>query len=197
MVGTATVVATVSGIAQSIQIALTGAGDPDQIILLADATVIPISGTTVITAQVLDEEGNNVSDGTAVQFTTSLLGTGVTPICHDDDGVATAIFSAGTSAGVATVMAMSGAASATLSLTILAGPAGSLEFVSADPILIGVRVRLYRRNQRSPSGSGMSMAIPVADGTQVTFTLISGLGGGEMVAPTVSRHCSRDWRRPC
>jgi hypothetical protein len=184
VVGTATVVATVSTIAQSIQIALTGAGDPAQIILLADATVIPISGTTVITAEVLDDQGNNVTDGTAVNFATNLSGTGVTPVATTTDGVATATFSAGTSAGVATVTATSGSASSSLSITIQAGVAGSLEFVSADPILIGVRGSALPQKSTITFRARDVNGNPVADGTQVTFTLISGLGGGEAVAPT-------------
>jgi hypothetical protein len=186
VVGTATVVATVSTIAQSIQIALTGAGDPDQIILLADATVIPISGTTVITAEVLDDQGNNVANGTAVHFATNLSGTGVTPVATTTDGVATATFSAGTSAGVATVTATSGSASASLSITILAGAAGSLEFVSADPILIGVRGSALPQKSTITFRARDVNGNPVVDGTQVTFTLISGLGGGEAVAPTAA-----------
>jgi hypothetical protein len=184
VVGTATVVATVSSIAQSIQIALTGAGNPAQIILLADATVIPISGTTVITAEVLDDQGNNVTDGTAVNFATNLSGTGVTPVATTTDGVATATFSAGTSAGVATVTATSGSATASLSITIRAGAAGSLEFVSADPILIGVRGSALPQKSTITFRARDVNGNPVADGTQVTFTLISGLGGGEAVAPT-------------
>jgi hypothetical protein len=183
VVGTATVVATVSSIAQSLQIALTGAGDPAQIILLADATVIPIFGTTVITAEVLDDQGNNVTDGTAVSFATNLSGTGVTPVATTTDGVATATFSAGTSAGVATVTATSGSATASLSITIRAGAAGSLEFVRADPVLIGVRGSALPQKSTITFKATDVNGNPVADGTQVTFTLISGLGGGEAVAP--------------
>jgi adhesin/invasin len=185
IVGTATIVANVGGIAQSIQIALTGAGDPATILLEADSTTISIFGTTGITAQVLDDEGNPVDDGTAVSFTTSLTGTGVTPVATTGGGIATAVFSAGTSAGVATVTARAGSVSAVISITIQAGPAGSLEFVSADPILIGVR------GSALPQKSTITFRVrdvngnPAAEGTQVTFTLISGLGGGETVAPTI------------
>jgi hypothetical protein len=183
VVGTATVVANVSGIAQSVQIALTGAGAPAQIILTADDTIIPISGTTVITAQVLDEEGNNVADGTAVNFTTSLEGTGVTPIATTTGGVATAIFAAGTRAGVATMTATAGLVSASISITIQAGAAGSLEFVRADPILIGVRGSALPQKSTIIFRARDVNGNPVADGTPVTFTLISGLGGGETLAP--------------
>lgn len=184
VVGTATIVASANGVADSIQIALTGPGDPARVILTADTTIIPLGGTTGITAQVLDEDGNNVADGTAVSFATTLLGTGVTPVVTTTDGVASAVFSAGTRSGVATVVATAGAVSASISITIQPGSAGSLEFVSADPALIGVR------GSALPQKSTITFRVrdqngnPVADGTQVAFTLISGLGGGEFVSPT-------------
>jgi hypothetical protein len=183
VVGTATIVANVGGVAQSIQIALTGAGAPFTIILEADSTTISIFGTSGITAQVLDDEGNPVTDGTAVFFSTSLQGTGVTTSDTTVDGLATAIFSAGTQSGVATVLATSGTASATVSITIASGPAGSLEFVSALPTVIGVK------GSALPQKSTITFRVrdvngnPVTDGTQVTFTLISGVGGGETLEP--------------
>jgi hypothetical protein len=183
VVGTATIVANVGGVAQSIQIALTGAGDPATIILEADSTTIAIFGTTGITAQVLDDEGNPVTDGTAVLFSTNLTGTGVTLSDTTVDGLATTIFSAGTQSGVATVRAVAGEASATISITIASGPAGSLEFVSAVPTVIGVK------GSALPQKSTITFRVrdvngnPVADGTLVTFTLISGVGGGETLEP--------------
>jgi hypothetical protein len=184
IVGTATIVANVGGVAQSLQIALTGAGEPDTILLTADSTTISIFGTTGITAQVLDANGNPVTDGTAVFFTTSLAGTGVTPSSTTVDGLVTTIFSAGTQSGVATVIASAGAASASVSITIEAGPAGSLEFVSAVPTVIGVL------GSALPQKSTITFRVrdvngnPVTDGTLVTFTLISGVGGGETLEPT-------------
>jgi adhesin/invasin len=183
VVGTATIVANVGGVAQSIQIALTGAGAPATIILGADSTTISIFGTTGITAQVLDDEGNPVADGTAVFFSASLVGTGVTPSDTTVEGLATAIFSAGTQSGVATVVATSGAVSATVSITIASGPAGSLEFVSAVPTVIGVK------GSALPQKSTITFRVrdvngnPVTDGTLVTFTLISGVGGTETLEP--------------
>jgi hypothetical protein len=183
IVGTATIVANVGGVAQSIQIALTGAGSPATILLGADSTTISIFGTTGITAQILDGEGNPVTDGTAVFFTSSLVGTGVTLSDTTVDGIATAIFSAGTQSGVATVVATSGTVSATVSITIASGPAGSLEFVSAVPTVIGVK------GSALPQKSTLTFRIrdvngnPVTDGTPVTFTLVSGVGGGETLEP--------------
>jgi len=186
VIGTATIVANVAAVAQSLQIALTGAGAPARIILSADSTTISIAGTTGISAQVLDADGNNVADGTAVNFATNVAGTGVTPVVTTTNGVATAIFSAGTKSGVATITATANSASAAISITIQAGDPGSLEFVSADPTLIGVR------GSALPQKSTITFRVrdqngnPVDDGTLVTFTLISGLGGGEFISPTTA-----------
>jgi hypothetical protein len=183
VVGTATVVASVKGVAQSLQIALTGAGAPAKVLLTADATSISIGGTTGMSAEVLDADGNKVADGTAVTFKTSLAGTGITPSATTTDGVATAVFSAGTAAGVATVTATASQASATVSIRIQPGSAGSLEFVSANPTAIGVI------GSPLPQQSTITFRVrdrngnPVADGTVITFTLSSGVGGGEFLTP--------------
>ena len=184
VIGTATIIASVGGIAQSVQIALTGPGAPARIILTADATTIAIFETTIVTAQVLDQEGNNVADGTAVSFTTNLPGTGITSNSTTVEGLATANFAAGTQSGVATVMARANGVSATLSITIQPGPAGSLEFVSVTETVIGVI------GSALPQKSTITFRVrdvngnPVGDGTVVTFTLVSGVGGGETIAPT-------------
>jgi hypothetical protein len=184
VVGTATIVANVGGVAQSIQIALTGAGTASTLILTADSTTISIFGSTGITARVLDDDSNPVADGTAVFFATSLIGTGVTQSSTTLNGLATAIFSAGTQSGVATVLATSGTASANVSIRIASGPAGSLEFVSALPTVIGVK------GSALPQKSTITFRVrdvngnPVTDGTLITFTLISGVGGGETLEPT-------------
>jgi hypothetical protein len=186
VVGTATVVASANGVANSTQIALVGPGEPALIILTVDATTIPLGGTTGITAQVLDDEGNEVADGTAVFFTTNLAGTGVTSSVTTTDGTATAIFSAGTKAGVATVTAMSGTVTASISITIQAGSTGSLDFVSADPILIGVRGSALQQKSTITFRVLDQNGNIVTDGTQVSFTLVSGLGGGEFISPTTA-----------
>ena len=181
--GTATIVANVGGVAKNIQIEFAEADDPSTIILDADSTVISILGTTGITATVLDGEGNPVIDGFPVSFSSSPASTSVTPSDTTIDGLATSIFSAGTQSGVATVEAKSGTVSATISITIASGPAGSLEFVSALPTVIGVK------GSALPQKSTIKFRVrdvngnPVRDGTLVTFTLISGVGGGETLEP--------------
>jgi hypothetical protein len=77
----------------------------------------------------------------------------------------------------------SGSATASISVTIESGPAGSLEFVSAAPTVIGVL------GSALPQKATITFRVrdvngnPVADGTLVTFTLISGVGGGETLEP--------------
>jgi hypothetical protein len=181
--GTATIVANVGGVAQNIQIAFTEADDPSTIILDSDSTVISILGTTGITAMVLDGEGNPVTDGTAVFFRSDRAGTAVTPSDTTIDGLATAIFSAGKQSGVATVETTSGTVSATISITIASGPAGSLEFVSAEPTFIGVKGSALSQKSTITFRVRDVNGNPVTDGTLVTFTLISGVGGGETLEP--------------
>jgi adhesin/invasin len=185
VVGTATIVVSANGVANSTQIALAGPGEPARIILTADSTAISLGGTTGVTALILDVEGNEVGDGTAVVFNTNLAGTGVTPSVTTFDGSATAIFSAGTKAGVATVTATAGTISASISITIQAGSTGSLDFVSADPTLIGVRGSPLQQKSTITFRVLDQNGNIVADGTQVSFTLVSGLGGGEFIAPTI------------
>jgi hypothetical protein len=184
VVGTATIAVSANGVANSTQIALVGPGEPARIILTVDATTIPLGGTTGITAQVLDDAGNEVADGTVVFFTTSLAGTGVTPSVTTTDGTATAIFSAGTRAGVATVTVTAGTVSAPISITIQAGSTGSLDFVSAVPTLIGVRGSALQQTSTITFRVLDQNGNVVADNTLVSFTLISGLGGGEFITPT-------------
>ena len=184
VVGTATIAASANGVANSTQIALAGPGEPARIILTVDATTISLGGTTGITTQILDDAGNDVADGTAVFFATNLAGTGVTPSVTTSDGTATAIFSAGTKAGVATVTAASGTVSASISITIQAGTTGSLDFISAEPTLIGVRGSPLQQKSTITFRVLDQNGNLVADGTPVSFTLLSGLGGGEFIAPT-------------
>lgn len=80
--------------------------------------------------------------------------------------------------------ATTGTVSASTSITIQAGSAGSLDFVSADPTLIGVRGSSLQQKSTITFRVLDQNGNTVADGTQVSFTLISGLGGGEFIAPT-------------
>ena len=76
----------------------------------AASRILPLNGTTEITATVLESSGTTVQNGTIVRFTTS-LGT-VNPVeVQTRNGIAMTTFAAGSSSGVAEVRALSGAAS--------------------------------------------------------------------------------------
>lgn len=75
----------------------------------AASRILPLNGSTEITATVLESGGTTVQNGTVVRFSTS-LGT-VNPVeVQTRNGIAMTTFSAGGSSGVADVRAISGAA---------------------------------------------------------------------------------------
>ncbi len=75
----------------------------------AAAQAVPIGGSTQIQAQVIEQAGTPVQDGTAVRFTTDLGS--MDPVdAETRNGVATATFLAGTVSGVAQIRATSGGA---------------------------------------------------------------------------------------
>src|SRR4051812_24858175 len=78
------------------------------ITLTAPTTMLPLGGTTEITAFVSESSGTPVQNGTTVRFT-STLGT-VTPAdTQTRNGFATATFTAGNQSGIAQITATSGA----------------------------------------------------------------------------------------
>lgn len=79
--------------------------------LNAASLVLPVNGSTDITATVLEQPGTAVQNGTQVTFTTT-LGRIDPPQAQTVDGVARAKFYAGSQSGVATINATSGAANA-------------------------------------------------------------------------------------
>jgi hypothetical protein len=82
------------------------------IALTAGSTVLPVGGTTVLTAEVIEPAGTAVHNGTTVRFFTSLGR--VDPVeAQTRNGVATTTFFAGESSGLADVRATSGGAGGT------------------------------------------------------------------------------------
>ena len=78
----------------------------------ADAKILPLGGSTVVSAVVLEQSGTPVQNGTTVRFTTTLGR--VTPVeSQTVNGIATTTFSAGDISGIASVRATSGAAGGT------------------------------------------------------------------------------------
>jgi len=154
---------------------------PAQLVLSSEIDTLSLNGEATLTAIVTDQQGNPVSDGTEVLFSTNIgliTESGLTVA-----GKTSAIFSATTQAGFATITATAGTASDSLTLDIQPGSAGSIEIQSVDPSVIGI------------SGSGVAQSAtieflvkdhlgnPVADGTPVTFSLgNTTLGGGETIS---------------
>jgi len=151
--------------------------------LSANASTVATNGTVGLTAFVMESSGTPVQNGTTVRFTTT-LGT-VTPAdAQTSNGVAIATFNAGTSSGVATIHAVSGAATggsgtsggtgtgtttgvtATNMVTITVGVAAAKTLtVTASPTSVG------------PNGGSVSVTAMVLDpsggslaGIPVTFS---------------------------
>src|SRR5437667_11149913 len=81
--------------------------------LTASATVLPLNGTTDLTAQVLEQAGSPPHSGTHVIFTTT-LGSVQPPEAETDlNGRVVVKFHAGTASGTATIIASSGGAGST------------------------------------------------------------------------------------
>jgi hypothetical protein len=77
----------------------------------ADSTVVPVGGSTQVSATVIEQAGTPVQNGTSVRFTTTLGR--VDPVeAQTRNGVAATTFYAGDSSGVAEVRASSGGAGA-------------------------------------------------------------------------------------
>ena len=80
------------------------------------ARVLPLNGTTEVTAFVLEQSGTHVQNGTIVRFSTSLGS--INPVeAQTRNGLAVTTFAAGSASGVAEVRAVSGAAGNTTSTT--------------------------------------------------------------------------------
>jgi PKD domain-containing protein len=80
------------------------------IVLTAGTRVLPIGGSTTLTAEVIEPAGTAVHNGTTVRFLTS-LGRIEPAEAQTRNGIATATFFAGEDSGVAEVRASSGGAS--------------------------------------------------------------------------------------
>lgn len=150
------------------------------IALTANPSTLTTGGTASIQATVTTSTGANIADGTSVAFTlsSSTMGT-ITSSATTSNGIAQATFTALTVPGTVTITATSGSVSQTAAAVISAPSAGSLEFVSATPQVIGLK----------GGGQTASSAViflvkditgsPVIDGTQVSFVM-SGPSGGKL-----------------
>ncbi|MCS7283265.1 MAG: carboxypeptidase regulatory-like domain-containing protein [Anaerolineae bacterium] len=113
------------------------AGRPATVTLTADPTSIPVGGaTSLLRAQVEDEYGRAVADGTVVTFTTSLGSVGSTVVTKTTaGGVATATLTSGNVVGTAIVTAT---ADSVFDTAIVIFTPGSLHHFTFD--LIGTQI---------------------------------------------------------
>ncbi len=135
---------------------------------------ISVGGTTIVTATVLDTDGNSVPDSTIVTFSLddttygSLSDTSgtITATASTTDGQATVTFTASTTnAGTAVVTATASDQSDTVNIMVI-GAVGSVSVVATPAeVIVGT-------GQSSVSATVLDTdGIPVASGTQVTFSV--------------------------
>ncbi len=159
---------------------------PDTIVVTPNQTPITVFGTSTITATV-SGGGKPVPDGTLVNFIISdgTFGSLSNAVGSTVGGKATTTFSAVGKVGSVTISAAAGGVSATTTVGINAADAGSIQFVSAVPQVIGIQ------GSGQTESSTITFAVkdingnPVADGTTVTFAM-NGPGGGSYIGSIIS-----------
>jgi Bacterial Ig-like domain (group 1)/Fibronectin type III domain len=158
----------------------------DTITVSPNQTPITVFGTSTITA-IVTGGGRPVPDGTLVNFIIqdSTFGNLSNAVGSTVGGSASTTFSAVSKVGPVTISATSGGASGTTTVSINAADAGSIQFVSAVPQVIGIQ------GSGQSESSTITFAIkdingnPVADGTTVTFAM-NGPGGGSYIGSIIS-----------
>lgn len=145
------------------------------LVLSASSTTVAVNGTVTITATVTTPDGGAVAEGTTVTFTAT-TGTFQVPDARVTNGRASAVYTAGGTAGSVTVTASSGSVSNTLTLRVGAQPA-----------------RLDLSAATSGTSATISAAVFDAQGrsvpaTTVTFTTSAGvLSSGTAVTDAYGR----------
>ena len=157
--------------------------------LTAANRVLPTGGTTQLTAVVLENSGQPVPNGTTVRFTTTLGR--VDPIeAETNNGIATAVFVAGSQSGTAEIRAISGLASGGTGTTTTPGTGGGTTTTAggANVVQITIGAAAVRGISLSadpgtlrPSGSSVQVSAFVNDadgnpvsGVPVNFTTSRG-----------------------
>lgn len=174
------------GLTSSVNISITSP-PPANIVETAAPTTIPVGGTASITAVVTDANGNPVLDGTQVNFSVSdnSFGSLSNTFSSTSGGTGTAIITltAANKAGAITISAVAGTITKTVTVTITPAPTGSIQFVSAQPTVIGIK----GSGQQATSTVTFKVfdinGNAVSDGTTVNFTM-QGPGGGAYIGST-------------
>ena len=157
-------------------------GIPTNVHAYATPTTIPGDGNTyaTIVAEVTDAYGNFVKDGTAVNFTLT-SGSGIMqPSAVTTSGVAAVKFLPVEGPYTATITAESNAYFDQASLSITGGSPGAIvAIVDTSWIQVG---GAFESSQATVVAAVYDGAMnPVADGTEVTFEIVSAPGGGEFI----------------
>ncbi len=167
--GEAILVATLSDyptVFENIGIWLTGA-PAGFLYLTTDSVHLPREGTMAIQAEVFDDGGLHISDGTIVNFEVQPpeMGNVVPGLVPTSDGFAMASFSAGTTSGEALIIASAGGIADSQLVFIGEGPAGTV-ILTLDSLRLapsssmGIRAEVF-------DSSGYA----ISDGTPVVFTV--------------------------
>lgn len=157
---------------------------PNEINLTVNPTSILVAGTSTVTAQVLDADGNAVPNGTTVTFklkNDEYYGS-ISPTSITNGGSATATFEASTNPGTETINVSSGSATASIDIDIQQAPATSIEFLSAEPQAIAIAESGGNETSTIKFIVKNSNGDPLSD-VSVSFTM-AGPNGGEYIDPS-------------
>jgi|GEM_PF-1979659 len=148
-------------------------GLPHAVSLTVNPALLEVGGTALLTATVRDCASNPVADGTPVDFTLApALGTIAPDPAATTGGIATAVFTAGTTVGTAVITATADGRSATATVRLIPGA----------PYTVALTVHPTTLVADGSSTAALTATVtdrwgnPVANGTPVTFTLAPALG---------------------
>ena len=182
--GSVTITASVDSASATLAIDISNELSAATVNVTSNPPSITVGGTSVVSAEVLDSNGDPMAAGTNVNFEVNndSLGSIVSSASiSGSSGIAQATFSAGTtSSGTVTVSATSGTVSGFTTIEIGDATAGSIEFYSADPQIVvlkgagGIETSTVKFLVKDSSGN------PLAGSQTVTMEL-SGPNGGEYI----------------
>lgn len=138
--------------------------------ITASTVTIPLQGITTITAEVRDTDGNLAPDDTSVFFSSSLLGSDITPEAKTAGGAAEATFTAGNFTGTAVIMARVGNGSiGTITLTVGISDAAITASAKPNRISIGksstIDVEVRTGTVLAPDGTPVYFSTDLAGAT--------------------------------
>jgi len=162
-----------------LDIQISNLSPPAQVQISADPNRISINGTSHIKATVTDSEGRPVKDGTQVTFGLSNSSFGsITESALTINGKVSATFAAAQTSGEVTIWATAGEVSNTVTVNIASAEVGSIEFVSAEPNVIGLKGSGQVEVSAVTFMVKNSQGTPVQEAKSVLIELF-GPGGGE------------------